>query len=168
MPIYEFYCPDCHTVFNFFSHSVNTTKKPSCPLCGRKRLGREVSLFAMAGNRKNAIGDDDMDLPVDEARMESAIGALASEAEGIDEDDPRQAANLMRKFSDMTGMQLGGGMQEALARMEAGEDPEVIEAELGELIESEEPFQVSAGGPKQKGGKPVRGAPRRDQTLYDL
>jgi hypothetical protein len=29
MPIYEFYCEDCHTIFNFFSKNVNTTKKPN-------------------------------------------------------------------------------------------------------------------------------------------
>jgi hypothetical protein len=35
-------------------------------------------------------------------------------------------------------------MTEAMRRMEAGEDPDEIEEELGELIESEEPF---AAGP---------------------
>ena len=27
MPIYEFYCPDCNTLFNFFSRTINTSKK---------------------------------------------------------------------------------------------------------------------------------------------
>ena len=168
MPIYEFYCPDCHTVFNFFSRSVNTTKRPSCPKCGRRRLGREISLFSMTGSKKDAAGEDDLDLPIDDAKMESAMEALAGEAEGIDEDDPRQAAQLMRKFSDMTGMELGGGMQEALARMEAGEDPEAIEAELGDRSEEEDPFLGPGGGGKGEAGRARRAAPKRDQTLYDL
>ena len=59
----------------------------------------------------------------------------------------------------------GDGMEEALQRMESGEDTEQIEAEMGDLLESEDPFQIAAkkGG---KGGK--RTAPKRDETLYDL
>ena len=54
--------------------------------------------------------------------------ALASQADGIDENNPRQTAELMRKFSAMTGLRLGDKMEDALARMEAGEDPESLRA----------------------------------------
>ena len=164
MPIYEFYCEDCNTIFNFFSRSVNTTKKPKCPKCRTKTLSRQMSAFAFTGKAKE---DGDMDdLPFDEGKMEKAMNMLAGEAENINEDDPRQAANLMRKLTDMTGMELGPGMQEALKRMEAGEDPDAIEAEMGDLLEDEEPFLM----PEKKGGKKgtKRAAPRRDETLYDL
>lgn len=164
MPIYEFYCQDCNTIYNFFSKSVNTTKKPKCPTCKTKTLSRQMSAFAFTGK---ATEDSDMeDLPFDESKMEKAMNMLAGEAENINEDDPRQAANLMRKLTDMTGMELGPGMQEALKRMEAGEDPDAIEAEMGDLLENEEPFLM----PEKKGGKKgaTRTAPRRDETLYDL
>ena len=59
---------------------------------------------------------------------------LAGEADKMNEDDPKQAANLMRKLSDMTGFELGEGMDEALRRMEKGEDHEQIEAELGDIL----------------------------------
>jgi len=123
-----------------------------------------MSAFAFTGKAKE---DGDMDdLPFDEGKMEKAMNMLAGEAENINEDDPRQAANLMRKLTDMTGMELGSGMQEALKRMEAGEDPDAIEAEMGDLLEDEEPFLM----PEKKGGKKgtKRMAPRRDETLYDL
>ena len=58
--------------------------------------------------------------------MEKAMGLLASQADTMDENDPRQAADLVRKLTDMTGMELGPGMQEALSRMESGEDPDKI------------------------------------------
>jgi putative FmdB family regulatory protein len=164
MPIYEFYCEDCNTIFNFFSKSVNTNKKPKCPKCKTKTLARRMSAFAFTGKAKE---DGDMDdLPIDEARMEKAMHMLAGEAENINEDDPRQAANLMRKLTDMTGLELGPGMQEALQRMEGGEDPDQIEAEMGNLLEEEEPFIL----PEKKGGagKAGRPAPSRDDTLYDL
>ncbi|MDP3283707.1 MAG: zinc ribbon domain-containing protein, partial [Desulfobacterales bacterium] len=38
MPIYEFYCQDCNTIYNFFSKSVNTKKSPNCPMCKTSRL----------------------------------------------------------------------------------------------------------------------------------
>jgi putative FmdB family regulatory protein len=164
MPIYEFYCEDCNTIFNFFSKSVNTTKKPKCPACKIRTLSRQMSAFAFTGKAKE---DGDMDdLPFDEGKMEKAMNMLAGEAENMNEDDPRQAANLMRKLTDMTGMELGPGMREALKRMEAGEDPDAIEAEMGDLLGDEEPFLM----PEKKGGTKgaKRAAPRRDETLYDL
>ena len=164
MPIYEFYCEDCNTIFNFFSKTINTTKKPKCPKCKTKKLSRQMSAFSFTGKAKEE-GDMD-DLPFDEGKMEKAMQMLAGEAENINEDDPRQAANLMRKLTDMTGLELGTGMQEALKRMEAGEDPDAIEAEMGDLLEGEEPFLL----PEKKGGVTAkkRSAPQRDETLYDL
>jgi putative FmdB family regulatory protein len=164
MPIYEFYCKDCHTVFNFFSKVVNTTKRPKCPQCKVRTLSRQVSMFAVTGRAKS--GDDADDLPMDEAAMGRAMEVLAREAERIDENDPRQAANLMRKLTDMTGIQLGGNMEEALRRMEAGEDPESVEAEMGDLLEDEEPFMLP--GSRGRGHSSPRTAPKRDDTLYDL
>lgn len=164
MPIYEFYCPDCNTLFNFFSKTINTSKKPPCPRCKTRVLERQLSAFAFTGRAKE--GDEGEDLPFDEGKMEKAMQMLAGEADRIDEDDPRQAANLMRKLTDMTGMELGEGMQEALRRMENGEDPDQVEAEMGDLLESEDPFLM----PEKKGtsGGTMRRAPERDDTLYDL
>ena len=164
MPIYEFYCDDCNTIFNFFSKTINTNKKPKCPKCKTKTLDRQMSAFAIAGKAKED-GELD-DLPFDESKMEQAMGMLAGEADRMDEEDPRQAANLMRKLTDMTGMKLGNGMEEALSRMEKGEDPEKIEAEMGDLLEGEDPFIL----PGKKGAinKANRPAPQKDDKLYDL
>lgn len=170
MPIYEFFCDECNTIFNFFSRAVNTSKTPKCPQC-RRKLKRQVSRFAAA--RRGGGGDDEAgggeggDLPIDDARMERAMESLAGDAESIDENDPRQAAQLMRKFSRMTGMEFGEGMETALSRMEAGEDPEKIEEEMGDAIEKEEPFVAGGGGKKARGNR-ARPAPRHDATLYDL
>jgi len=163
MPIYEFYCPDCHVVFNFFSKSINTEKRPSCPRCARERLDRRMSVFATPRNQGE---EGETPMPdFDESKMEKAMSLLAREAEHMDEDDPRQAANLMRKLTDMTGLNLGSGMEEALSRMEAGEDPEAIEAEMGDLLEGEEPFAFEK---KSVGGLVRYLPPEVDETLYDL
>jgi len=164
MPIYEFYCGGCHTIFNFLSRTVNTTKRPRCPRCKKTRLKRQLSAFAMTGKAKEGEAADD--LPIDEAKMERAIGALAGEAESINEDDPRQAAELMRKFSRLAGVEYGEGMQSALQRLEAGEDPEKIEEEMGDVMDEEEPFLLPG---RAKGGRSGgRRPPRRDSTLYEM
>jgi len=162
MPIYEFYCRRCNTVFNFFSKSVNTKKIPYCPRCGKVKLKRQMSLFAKVSPARTE--SDEALPPIDESRMEKAMSMLASEAGSISEDDPRQAAKLMRKLSDATGLNLGAGMEEALSRMERGEDPEKIEAEMGDLMEGEEPFTL---GEKARGGR-KRPKPKIDEKLYDL
>ena len=121
-----------------------------------------MSTFATPRNRGE---EEDMPLPdMDEPKMEQAMNLLAREAEHVDENDPRQAANLMRKLTDMTGMNLGPGMEEALKRMESGEDPDQIEAEMGDLLEEEEPFSL-----KEKSSRtPKRRPPKVDETLYYL
>ena len=135
MPVYEFYCADCHTVYNFFSQSVNTDKRPTCPKCGRPELERKASLFAISkGLKEDGGGMPD----VDEARLEQALASMAGEFEGMNEDDPRAAARMMRKLFGASGLKLGPGMEEALDRMESGEDPEAIEAEMGDVLEQEE------------------------------
>ncbi|MEA1946637.1 MAG: FmdB family zinc ribbon protein [Thermodesulfobacteriota bacterium] len=164
MPIYEFYCRDCNTLFNFFSKTINTTKKPKCPKCKTRTLTRQISMVAFTGRAKED-GDFD-DLPFDSSKMEQAMQMLAGEADKTNEDDPKQAANLMRKLSDMTGLKLGDGMDEALRRMEKGEDPEQVEAELGDILEEEDPFSLQAK--KSKSIKTRRKEPLRDETLYDL
>lgn len=161
MPIYEFYCGACHTLFNFFSSRINTSAVPACPKC-RKALARQISLFSTIGRAR----EEDEGVPdIDEGRLSRVMGDLAREAETVGEDDPQQMARIMRRFSEQAGMALGSGMEEALRRLEAGESPEVIEQEMGDLLENEEPFTLLAKKGRSKSGRP---APSRDETLYEL
>jgi putative FmdB family regulatory protein len=162
MPIYEFYCADCHTIFKFLSKIVNTTKRPICPRCQKVQLERRMSVFSFSRGKQEA---EEPDMPhLDEDKLERSMQALAREAEGIKEEDPRQAARLMRKVYDATGLKLGPGMQEAIRRMEAGEDPEEIEAELGDLMETEGPFAEPSTKIQPKKSRP----PAKDDHLYEL
>ena len=164
MPIYEFYCDNCNTIFNFFSSVINTTKTPNCPKCKKNKLSRQMSAFSITGRAKEDGAEEE--LPFDEKKMENAMQMIASKADKLNEDDPRQAADLMRKLTDMTGMELGAGMQEALRRMEAGEDPEKVEAEMGAILEEEDPFVFD--GNKNRTVKVKKQIPERDDNLYDL
>jgi putative FmdB family regulatory protein len=162
MPIYEFYCKPCNTVFSFFSRGVNTEKLPECPVC-RRPLKRKMSIFATGSRAKGEPGSDDMP-PIDEAKMEKAMALLAGEAEKLNEDDPRQAAQFLRKLSDASGLALGSGMEDALSRLEKGEDADRIEEDMGDLLEVEE-FFCCGGKGRKKGRQPK---PRVDETIYDL
>lgn len=172
MPIYEFYCPDCHTVFSFFSATVNTAARPDCPKCGRKELARRPSRFATvtAGRAEEGEGDaDDPFAGVDEERMERAMEALGSEFEGLDETaepDPRQMSRLLRRFSEVTGLEAGPKLREMLDRLERGEDPEALEEAMGGDDGDEDLSELFALKKKLAGGRPAR--PKVDDTLYFL
>lgn len=167
MPVYEFYCGDCHAVFNFLSRQVNTDRRPKCPRCGRPDLNRQVSRFAISRNRPEPDADG---LPpgMDESRMEQAMMALAGEMEVVDENDPRAMARFMRKFSEMTDMNLGDEAREAMRRLEAGEDPKQIEAEMGDLLGDGESLDGLFGGEKLTKLKRRLAPPERDETLYTM
>ncbi len=137
MPIYEFFCPDCFTVYSFFSATVDTAVRPACPRCGRKELERRPSRFAtikLGKSDDQAPDENDPFAGMDEDRMERAMMELGSEFEGMDENsepDPRQISRMMRKFSEVTGLDAGPRLQEMLTRLERGDDPEALEQELG-------------------------------------
>lgn len=149
-------------IFNFYSAKVNTSTVPACPKCTNKELSRQVSTFATIGKAKEP-GSDPMS-GLDESKMEKAFESLMNEAEHINEDDPRQMASLMRKFTNQTGVHLGDSMEEAISRMEAGEDPEQVEKDMGDSL-GEDDFSLESLKKKvaRRDKKPVH-----DERMYQL
>src|SRR6185503_5377039 len=125
MPIYEFYCAACHTVFHFLSRTVGVARAPACPRCARPDLERRASTFAISKGRGEPQAADEVD--AGDARLERAMEQMAHEAGGLDENDPRSAARF----------EPGAGLTEALQRLEAGEDPDSIERDLGDVLEQD-------------------------------
>jgi putative FmdB family regulatory protein len=162
MPIYEYYCDQCNVIFNFYSSRVNTTKVPACPKCGKEELAKQISTFATITKGKEE--SDDQLSGLDESKMEHAFESLMREAEHVNEDDPKQMASLMRKFTSQTGIHLGESMEQAISRMEAGEDPEQVEKEMGELL-NEEDFSLES---MKKKVLRQHSQPIHDEKLYDL
>jgi putative FmdB family regulatory protein len=167
VPIYEFYCSECHAVFNFRAKTPNTRKRPACPRCGRPKLDRKISRFAISKGRSEPSQDDGLPADLDETKMERLLAEMAQQAEGADDEDPRQAARLLRGLHEGAGMPLGPGMEEAIRRMEAGEDPEKIEEEMGDLLDLEEPLSGPIARPLTRMARRLR-PPEVDETLYDL
>ena len=168
MPIYEFYCAECHTVFSFLSKTPNTAKRPACPRCARPELERRASAFAISKGLAEPGRDGGPPEGFDETRMEQVMAEMAREVDPASEDDPRQMAQMMRKLFDGTGMRLGPGMDEAIRRMEAGDDPDQIEEEMGDLLAGEEDSLFDPGGGGLRALSRKLKPPSVDQTLYEL
>jgi putative FmdB family regulatory protein len=167
VPIYEFYCEDCHTIFNFFARSMQAARRPDCPRCGRSDLERRPSRFAISKGRTTDESES-FESEFDDPRMEQAMEQILRESESVDQEDPRQMGQMMRKLYDRAGLPMDERLNEALRRMEAGEDPEQIEAQMGDVFDDDGPPE-----PEQSGGRLRRmvrqlQSPHIDPTLYDL
>jgi len=64
-------------------------------------------------------------------------------------------------------MKLGPGVEEAIRRMEAGEDPEKIDEEMGDLLDDEAPFLTGGSGGIKALRRKLR-PPAVDDSLYEL
>jgi putative FmdB family regulatory protein len=167
MPIYEFYCSDCHTVYSFLAKSASNTMTPGCPKCKRKKLEKQVSRFAISKGLTEQSADGDPFEGMDDAKMEAALESMSGDFENVNEDDPKQMASMMRRLFETTGMQPNGSIEEAMRRMEAGEDPDKVEEEMGDVLDSEDPFEQL--GTKKAGMlRRLFEAPNVDPNLYDL
>ena len=179
MPIYEYYCPENHTVYQFYAKTLAQGKStPKCPDNPKHRMIKCVSSFAVTRGGESdetpPAGPDDGD-----GRMEAAMAAMEKEFAHVDENDPRGMGRMMRRMAEMTGEKLDGEMEEVVRKLEEGADPESLEEALGEDGSGEE---SSAGLPEEGhgvGSKRVarktrtrlkallRRPARRDPKLYD-
>ncbi len=184
MPIYEYYCPDNHTLYQFFAKTLAQGRSiPKCPDNPQWRMEKMVSSFAvMRGTQKTAA-----DAPgeaggpaVEDPRMEAAMDAMEREFAHADENDPRAMARMMRRMAELTGEKIDGDMEGVVRKLEEGADPESLEDELGDADDGTPDEAEDAGGATRdrpneaakKGGrfrfKVRRRLPaRRDPKLYD-
>ena len=164
MPIYEFACPKCRRIFNFLSKRLNPDRLPICPRCGNKKMLKQMSRFAMTKGLKEpaAKSDDAGEEPMpdmDDPRVMRAMSELERDMEHLDENNPKHMAHMMRKMKDLMppGM-VPKELDVAIKRLEAGEDPEKIEEDMGDLLGD------FMGG--EEGG-PGGGGYTHDSGLYD-
>ena len=139
MPLYEFYCEPCHAIFSFRSLRVDTSTVPACPVCG-KMLVREVSAFAPIMKGKNSAEPTNDGEAV--SRMDQVMGQLGKRLQALDDEDadPREAVKVMRELAFAGGMTFNKEVREAMARIEAGEDPAKIDEEFSEIFDTDNPF----------------------------
>jgi putative FmdB family regulatory protein len=166
MPIYEFACPKCRKIYSFLSKRINPDRLPVCPKCGNKKLEKQLSSFAFTKGAKEPAGGtgadeggDEGPMPnFDDPRVARAMAEMERDIEHMDENNPKHMAHMMRKMKDI--MPAGSVPKEldiAIKRLEAGEDPEKIEEDMGEALSG---FMGDEGG-KSGGGY------TKDSGLYD-
>ncbi|MBK7999999.1 MAG: zinc ribbon domain-containing protein [Verrucomicrobia bacterium] len=162
MPIYEFSCPKCRVIFSFLSKRVNPDRLPVCPKCGNKKMAKQMSAFAMPkGLSESAAAPDGPDpmADMDNPKVMRAMAELERDMGHLDENNPKHMAHLMRKMKDaLPPGTMPKELDVAIKRLEAGEDPEKIEADMGDV------FGDLEGGP---GGAVGAGGYTRDSGLYD-
>ncbi|MBM3822315.1 MAG: zinc ribbon domain-containing protein [Verrucomicrobia bacterium] len=172
MPIYEFACPRCRKIFSFLSKRINPDRTPSCPKCGSTRMDKQISRFAhlkgvseTPGANMNADEEEaSQEGPMpdfDDPRVQRVMGEMERDMEHLDENNPKHMAHMMRKMKEL--LPPGSAPKEldtAIKRLEAGEDPEKIEEDMGDVLGD------FMGGPGGEGGSGVGGY-SHDEGLYD-
>jgi len=168
MPIYEFACPKCRRIFNFLSKRVSPDLIPVCPKCGNKKMSKQVSQFALTKGKGLAepgpAGDKtDTSAPdFDDPRVARAMAEMERDMERLDENNPKHMAHMMRKMKEiMPPGSMPKEMETAIKRLEAGESPEKIEADMGDVLGD---FKGGEGAGGAGGG----GAYTHDTGLYDM
>jgi hypothetical protein len=170
MPIYEFYCPDNHTVYQFLARSMAYgDRTPRCPAGEGFRMEKRVSKFAFLRGAKEPSESDPF-ADMDETKMEAMMADLERDMAGMDETnpDPRALGHVMRKMTDALGDKAPAEMREMIRRLEAGEDPEKLEAEFGDLGDGEEGEGADFFAQTVKKLKAGLRAPKRDSKLYEM
>jgi putative FmdB family regulatory protein len=172
MPIYEFACPKCRRLFNFLSKRVQPDHLPTCPKCGNKKMVKQMSQFAMVkGVAEPAAKSDSLEsgeppMPdMDDPRVERVMAEMERDMEHLDENNPRHMAYMMKKMKEiMPEGAMPKEMDIAIKRLEAGEDPEKIEEDMGDVLggmmgeEGEDEYGGYGGG---------AGGYTKDGGLYD-
>ncbi|MEO7597349.1 MAG: FmdB family transcriptional regulator [Opitutus sp.] len=134
MPIYEYYCPDNHTIYQFFAKTIAQGQTvPKCPRNPKFQMQKLLSTFAVTSGGKDSAPPPTAPggASAEDARMEAAMGAMESEFSNIDENDPRAMARMMRRMSEVTGEKIDGEMEEVVRKLEEGTDPQELEEEMG-------------------------------------
>lgn len=183
MPIYEYYCPKNHTIYQFFAKTLAQGKTiPKCPDNPKFPLRKIVSAFAISSGGPS----DGSDAPkpvassadaAEEAQMDAAMGSLEKEFAGVDDNDPRALGRMMRKMTELGGGKLNDErLDEVVRRLEEGTDPDALEETFGngEMPEGDVDDEIMRGeGPPKEAKEPKHRykarsvAPRRDPKLYD-
>ena len=181
MPIYEYYCPDNHRIYQFYAKTLAQGRTtPKCPDNRAYRMTKILSPFAVTKGVKEAgpgeaanpsgPGADPADAAED-ARAEAAMASMEKEFGNMDENDPKAMARMMRRMSELSGEKIDGDMEEVVRKLEEGADPESLEEQFGGPEAGGEGGEPTGPGPAAKEARhrfrARRGPPGRDPKLYD-
>ena len=121
MPIYEYRCEACEQKVSILVKQVGE-EADRCPRCGGVRLVRLYSRFALAHS--------------EESRLERLTDSAA--LAGLDENDPKSVARLMRRMGSELGEDASPEFEQALQELEQA-GPEELAAYQDQPAEQSSP-----------------------------
>ena len=172
MPIYEFFCPNNRRIYSFLARSLRLADAvPRCPDHPKWKMEKMISGFAVTGRAREKTADAPGGDP-DDAKMEAAMGEMEREFGHIAESenpDPRALAKMMRRMGEISGQKMPAQMDEVIARLEKGEDPDKLEAEYGDVFDAmDSADDAGAGGDKTKVKSRRAKRITRDPKLHEM
>jgi hypothetical protein len=188
MPIYEYYCRENHTIYQFYAKTLAQGKTtPRCPDNPKFRLQKMVSAFAInsGGTPDEAAEKPPAAAPsAEDRRLDAAMDSMEREFSGMDENNPKEMARMMRRMTQVSGEKLDGQLEEVVRKLEEGVDPDSLEDKMPPDNPAEDSGDPEGGGigldrdmPGPLAEKDPReprhrfkaraAAPRRDPQLYD-
>ena len=113
------------------------------------------------GKGSDTEGDEPPMPNFDDPRVMKAMSEMERDMAHLDENNPKHMAQMMKKMKDVLppGM-MPKELDVAIRRLEAGEDPEKIEEDMGDLLGE---FMGGKEDERGMGG----GSYTRDSGLYD-
>jgi hypothetical protein len=133
-------------------------------------LVKQVSLFAAPRGAAEPAAPgpetDDQPMPdLDDPRMMRVMTELERDSEHMDENNPKHMAHFMRKMKDaLPPGVMPKAFDTAIKRLEGGDDPEKIDADMGHLLGDFPGEPEDEGG---LGGYGGGGGYSRDPGMYE-
>ncbi len=115
MPIYEYYCAQCHGRFSHLAKSIGADA-PACPRCGNAAVERLISAASVLHS------------------SEHHTAQLRADRQGIDADDPQAIAQFLKdsgRLADSDGLYGSRAYRELIDRRAAGAG----EADVADLVD---------------------------------
>ncbi len=116
MPTYEYKCQNClnRTNVRMSYEEYDLAKRPRCPKCNTYSMQRIISPVRVTRSNKSRVNS----MPSPETFS------------SLDQNDPKSVGKLMRNMGNEMTEDLGSEFDEMVTRLESGESPESIEADL--------------------------------------
>lgn len=116
MPIYEYYCAQCHGRFSHLAKSIGAAA-PACPRCGNVTVERIISAASVLHN------------------SEHHTAQLSTDRQSVNTDDPQAIAQFLKdsgRLADSDGLYGSRAYRELIHRRAAGAG----EADVADLVDA--------------------------------
>jgi len=137
MPLYEFYCKPCNTIFTFYAKTAGVNKMPCCPRCAQT-LERRMSLFAFSQKLRGPEA-----LPLKPSRAEEGMRKLRQELDRLRDKDPKEAERFKKKFEKWAGVMVDYNVHPRLRTVDDENDScQPVSRETNEPLRDEAIYEL--------------------------